>query len=744
MPPVTAPPPPVVSRREEDSMNTEASMSGKAIIGLIYPPPDIRTIVDKTANFVARNGVDFENKIREKEAANLKFTFLSPTDPYNAYYKHKVKELQEGKTEAPRVQVPDAVKEHVKKVAETITRPPTKYEFSDEPTTINAFDLDLIKLTALFVARNGRQFMTNLMNREMRNYQFDFLKPQHSNFQYFSQLVEQYTKVLIPSKTIVDELRSERENKKKLLDEVERRVRWEKYQKSLKDKADAEAEKERVAYAQIDWHDFVLVQTVDFSAQDLGNLPGLCTSADVGARVLLEARKEQEKANQDAAMDMEESDSEDEQEIAHEIAPTLSSAPAINLPRSTGLGDDLPADMLNQPIPNAPTKQGNILIREDYDPKRDITRRPTVEEWIISPLTGEKMPKNKITEHVRYNTVDSQYKEERDARIAQTSAEEGVFAPGMDISKNLNKFADRRTDIFGVGEEGAKQTIIGKKLGEADAPNKPTKDGIWDGTAETMESATREAQKKVTLEQQLKDLHRQHGYVPDPEKERIGAQPASAASEIPPPPQAHAPIVRPPMPPPASIPAPPSAIPIPARSLPPAPHLMPGLPPILMRGPMVPTIAVPGMPIVPMAVPIISAPAPMPMLASIPPRPQMDFAAQPPAKKQKTEDDLEPEHAWLAKVPPTIEVRILLPQDPQWQLDGSVVSFNVESAAMVSTLKQKVFDRYQMPVNKQKLNFESFVLKDTNSFAYYNISQHAFLSLGTKERGGKKSSFLHV
>jgi splicing factor 3A subunit 1 len=53
----------------------------------------------------------------------------------------------------------------------------------------------LIRLTALFVARNGRQFLTQLMNREVRNFQFDFLKPQHSNFPYFIKLVEQYTKV---------------------------------------------------------------------------------------------------------------------------------------------------------------------------------------------------------------------------------------------------------------------------------------------------------------------------------------------------------------------------------------------------------------------------------------------------------------------------------------------------------------------------------------------------------------------
>jgi hypothetical protein len=54
---------------------------------------------------------------------------------------------------------------------------------------------DIVKLTAQFVARNGRQFLTNLMNREQRNYQFDFLRPQHSLFQYFTKLLEQYTKV---------------------------------------------------------------------------------------------------------------------------------------------------------------------------------------------------------------------------------------------------------------------------------------------------------------------------------------------------------------------------------------------------------------------------------------------------------------------------------------------------------------------------------------------------------------------
>lgn len=61
-----------------------------------------------------------------------------------------------------------------------------------------------MKLTAQFVARNGRQFLVNLMNREQRNYQFDFLRPQHSLYPYFLKLIEQYTKVYMGVSEIVE------------------------------------------------------------------------------------------------------------------------------------------------------------------------------------------------------------------------------------------------------------------------------------------------------------------------------------------------------------------------------------------------------------------------------------------------------------------------------------------------------------------------------------------------------------
>jgi Pre-mRNA splicing factor PRP21 like protein len=48
-----------------------------------------------------------------------------------------------------------------------------------------------------------------------------------------------------------------------------------------------------VAYAQIDWHDFVVVETVDYQPSETGNLPPLTTPDEVGTRLLQQQRFEE-------------------------------------------------------------------------------------------------------------------------------------------------------------------------------------------------------------------------------------------------------------------------------------------------------------------------------------------------------------------------------------------------------------------------------------------------------------------
>lgn len=45
---------------------------------------------------VTSSGPEFETRIKMNEAGNAKFNFLNAHDPYNAYYRTKIKEIQEG------------------------------------------------------------------------------------------------------------------------------------------------------------------------------------------------------------------------------------------------------------------------------------------------------------------------------------------------------------------------------------------------------------------------------------------------------------------------------------------------------------------------------------------------------------------------------------------------------------------------------------------------------------------------
>ena len=61
---------------------------------MIIPPPDIKTVVDKTATYVAKNGPSFESMVMKVEANNPKFNFLRhEDDPYRPYYNQKLEEF---------------------------------------------------------------------------------------------------------------------------------------------------------------------------------------------------------------------------------------------------------------------------------------------------------------------------------------------------------------------------------------------------------------------------------------------------------------------------------------------------------------------------------------------------------------------------------------------------------------------------------------------------------------------------
>jgi hypothetical protein len=58
----------------------------------------IIAVIDRTALFVARsaNPPQFEDKIREGQRSDPKFSFLNPADPYHAYYRHRMDKVAQG------------------------------------------------------------------------------------------------------------------------------------------------------------------------------------------------------------------------------------------------------------------------------------------------------------------------------------------------------------------------------------------------------------------------------------------------------------------------------------------------------------------------------------------------------------------------------------------------------------------------------------------------------------------------
>ncbi|OWR42516.1 putative spliceosome associated protein [Danaus plexippus plexippus] len=725
--------------QQHEGLPEEPQAPPPPVIGIIYPPPEVRNIVDKTASFVARNGPEFEARIRQNELGNPKFNFLNSGDPYHAYYQHKVKEIREGKGDsigpAPvaAVQRPGlapataARQQELLKAAAPLEPPPPRdpppdFEFIADPPSISALELDIVKLTAQFVARNGRQFLTDLMKKEERNHQFDFLRPQHSLFQYFTRLLEQYTKVLLPPKELVSKLGAE--IRSGVLEQARSRAAWHSHQARRKAADEAKIEKERLAYASIDWHDFVVVETVDYPAGEPGDFPPPTTPLEVGARVLAQERGDdiiQPNEEDDTEMQLEsESESESDEDLAEmEDRTHQQQRPDDNrvqdMEEESSSDDDGPPEARAGEEAPMPPRPDRVVVKK-YDPKRARPQpAPASEEWLVSPITGEKIPANKVTDHVRIGLLDPRWLEQRDRAAAERSDRDEALAPGAAIEASLKQLAERRTDIFGVGDE---ETAIGKKIGEEE--KRRDERVTWDGHTSSVEAATRAARAHITLEDQIQQIHKVKGLLPDEEKEKIGPKPV--------PPGRVGVAIRPP-PPPAQPRVQPPAAPAPA------PVLLQPIPPLMVIPPMAPRP--------PLIATQVATPYgyPVPGVPAVPGVPGVQDDEEPTAKRPRTEDALEPEQAWLASHPGSVPIQVSVPMAPErseWRLDGRTLSLSLPLAAPVSELKASLQRTTNMPTAKQKLYYEGLFFKDTNTLAYYNVPPGAVIQLQIKERGGRK------
>ena len=147
--------------------------------------------MDKTASLIAKKSYT-EEQMRKSFESNEKFSFLKENDPYRAYFDMKIKELSQSENNKKQTDEND---EEGDNEQNNLEAPPAD-KFTYDHGTVTVLDNDIIKHTAQFVAQNGEKFLISLTEREKRNPQFQFLKPDHVLFPYFTHLIDAYSRII--------------------------------------------------------------------------------------------------------------------------------------------------------------------------------------------------------------------------------------------------------------------------------------------------------------------------------------------------------------------------------------------------------------------------------------------------------------------------------------------------------------------------------------------------------------------
>ncbi|KAI1092832.1 Pre-mRNA splicing factor PRP21 like protein-domain-containing protein [Rostrohypoxylon terebratum] len=505
--------------------------------GIVLPPKEFRNILEKTAGFVARNGLSFEDRIREKEKHNPKFSFLSNADPYNPFYLWRLSEIKEGRGTAVAAGRAGEAAVAVETKPEGPPKPPD-FQFSARMPNISAQDLEVVKLTALFVAKNGRQFMTALSQREAGNYQFDFLRPNHSLHNFFQHLIDQYSMLLRAGGTDgeggkvqqerIAELRRNVDDKFHILTRAKQRAEWLKHQEDEKQKKEEDEEKERLSYAQIDWHDFVVVETVVFTeADDQANLPPPTNLSELQYASLEQKAKISVSANLriEEAMPTDDDNvyngygAQPNYNLPHHPAQPVQPHPSIPThpqaayhttppPRPNGIQEDEEAHRIREreearmrmQHAQAEAKGGAapMKIKENYVPRaaaRAANRQGI--QMALCPNCHQQIPMNELEAHMRIELLDPQWKEQKakaDSRYATTNLTHS------DVANNLKRFASQRSDLF--------DGVTGQPISEEEAARrKRTALNSFDGNPDSRNQAHMNHMPNVNVDEQIARIH---------------------------------------------------------------------------------------------------------------------------------------------------------------------------------------------------------------------------------------------
>ena len=187
----------------------------------------------------------------------------------------------------------------------------------------------------------------------------------------------------------------------------------------------------------IDWHDFVVVETIDFyNDEDEGLPPPLSLSEVIAQLRTTSVEAPAVQADDGGAMDVEMD--EEERAIVAEGAPP----PAA--------------------LPPAPEPQMKIV--RNYKPPGARGAGAGAGHTVVSPITGELVPIDQIAEHMRISLIDPKWRKEREAMLGKLRG--STAASDEEIARNVVNLARTRPDIFGNTDEEVSLALSAEMEGQ--------------------------------------------------------------------------------------------------------------------------------------------------------------------------------------------------------------------------------------------------------------------------------------
>ena len=300
-----------------------------------------------------------------------------------------------------------------------------------------------------------------------------------------------------------------------------------------------------VAFAEIDWHDYAIVQTIEFTAADApAELPPPMSVQEVENMTLAQKRM--------AAMVMETTAEDVEAHRARQAAAEAEAAAAVS--SAGGAGADAADDDVMMEESDDEDAESERKRKEDEEKRKEVERAKAVQassleagapmkirtDYVpkckcllpmgscfvsnrVSPvgskskvalatcsICGQQIPVNELQEHMRIELLDPRWKSQRDALEAR-KAQASELQRGANVVSSLKNLARTRVDIFGTETDEERRK---REEEEERERRKEREKVVWDGHTATKAGTLDKYSTNVNFDEQIAAIHRAKGLGP--------------------------------------------------------------------------------------------------------------------------------------------------------------------------------------------------------------------------------------